>query len=225
MRNGKLTTDQVLDVFGDELASRGGKITDTFNDGRRLFARSVLPFADEVRGGDNINGGIALKATDEQICVYPYTFRVICRNGAIRAESAGSLVIEGLAQLAPYFISQSLREGIDACCDPEIFKNTIKRMRDSAEMELDTALNLLPLFSRQKGLIGSDIFAKIVDRFFGERDKTQFGLGNAITSVARDSKDPEQRWNLEELGGGLLVAVLPQVPQDSGLAAELIPVA
>src|SRR3954462_14565663 len=125
MRLEKLTTDQVIEVFTEELTSRGGHVTDAFNDGRRLFCRSVLPLCDQVRKGDDIHGGIALKFTDEQICVYPYTFRQVCRNGAISAESVGSLVIEGLDYLAPHFILQSIREGIDACSTPEIFHNTM----------------------------------------------------------------------------------------------------
>jgi hypothetical protein len=39
---------------------------------------------------------------------------------------------------------------------------------------------------------------------------------NAVTSYARDTQDPERRWNLEELGGGLLArlaAAPPRVPE------------
>jgi hypothetical protein len=229
MRNEQLTTDQVLQTFTQELATRGGKITDTFNDGPRLFCRSVLPLADEVRPGDGLHGGIALKATDEHICVYPYTFRLVCRNGAIRAEAVGSIVIEGVQELEPSFILHSIREGIEACAAPEIFKDTITKMKSAAQVELDTALNLLPLLSRHKNLLGTDVFRQIVERFFGEKDKTQFGLANAITSLARDTRDPQQRWNLEELGGGLLIAAPTKLPKNSARAkprrSTLAPVA
>jgi hypothetical protein len=36
-----------------------------------------------------------------------------------------------------------------------------------------------------------------------------FGLVNAVTSVARDQKDPQVRWRLEELGGGILAMRFP----------------
>jgi hypothetical protein len=110
MRSEMLTTDKVLEVFTDEHARR--KITDTFNDGRRLFCRSTLPQADQVRPGDSFHAGIAIKATDEQICVYPYTFRLLCQNGAIRAQSVGSVCIEGLDQLQPYPTLMHIREAI-----------------------------------------------------------------------------------------------------------------
>jgi hypothetical protein len=41
----------------------------------------------------------------------------------------------------------------------------------------------------------------IVERFTLGRDRSAFGLLNAVTSVARDTRDPETRWRLEELGG------------------------
>ncbi len=218
MRSEQLTTDQVLDVFSQELATRGGKITETFNDGRRLFCRSVLPHADEVRPGDALHGGIALKATDEQICVYPYTFRLICRNGAIRAEAVGSLCIEAVEQLDAYSTLQSIREAIATCSAPEIFQNTITKMKSAAQVELDTALNILPLLSHHKDLLGTDVFRQIVERFFAEKDQTQFGLANAITSLARDTADPEKRWNLEELGGGIAILAPTKLPKDSARA-------
>jgi hypothetical protein len=46
---------------------------------------------------------------------------------------------------------------------------------------------------------------EIMGRFFGDEDRTRFGLMNAVTSVARDTSDPETRWNLEELGGAVAI--------------------
>ena len=75
-----LTTARVLDVFTEEVAARGGLITDTFHDGQRLFTRSVLPHVDEVRPSDRFQGGVALKATRDGVWLYPYLFRQICRT-------------------------------------------------------------------------------------------------------------------------------------------------
>src|SRR5438067_1615114 len=82
-----LTTEEILAAFTDEIASHRGRVTDTFDDGRRLFARSVVPLIEAVRPGDQLQGGVALKATDDEVCVYPYIFRLICRNGAIMAHT------------------------------------------------------------------------------------------------------------------------------------------
>jgi hypothetical protein len=230
MRSQKLTTDQVLEVFTDELTSRDGKITDTFNDGRRLFCRSVLPLADSRRPGDAFHGGLALKATDEQICIYPYTFRLVCRNGAIHSQSIGSLSIEGLDDLAPQFILQSLRDGIDICSAREIFHDTMNKIRGLANREVNHALDVLTFISTHAGASSDRLLAGILDRFFESKDQTQYALANAITALARDTKDPHQRWNLEALGGALLTAVLPKGPRDKAsaradvIAEEPVPV-
>lgn len=218
MRSEMLTTEKVLEVFTDELAARKGKITDTFNDGRRLFCRGIFPQLENVRPGDALNGGVAIKATDEQICVYPYTFRVLCQNGAIRAQSVGSICIEGLDQLQPYPTLMHIREAIDACSAPEVFADTMTRMRSVASTQIDMMLNFAAYFSTHPCKAAAEMMSKILDRFFEEKDQTQFGLANAITSVARDTSDPEKRWDLEEFGGGLLIAIAPKLPRDSARA-------
>jgi hypothetical protein len=58
-----LTTARVLDVFAEELAARGGRITDTFHDDKRLFTRSILPDVEEVRPGDRSPFGLANAVT------------------------------------------------------------------------------------------------------------------------------------------------------------------
>jgi hypothetical protein len=42
---------------------------------------------------------------------------------------------------------------------------------------------------------------------------------NAVTSVARDTRDPETRWRLEELGGAI-AARLPRAPKAAPAAAR-----
>ena len=51
-------------------------------------------------------------------------------------------------------------------------------------------------------------------------DRSAFGLMNSLTSVARDQDDPEVRWKLEELGGGVPAMEFPRVRPD-GSEAEL----
>ncbi len=57
--------------------------------------------------------------------------------------------------------------------------------------------------------------------FFEAEDRSAFSLMNAVTSVARDQDDPEVRWQLEELGGGVPAMNFPRVRPD-GSEAELM---
>src|SRR5437899_4545381 len=91
-----LSTQDVLAVFTEEIAARGGCVLDSFDDGERLFARSVLPQVEEVRPKDGFKGGVALRASRKQIWLYPYLFRLVCRNGAIMSEAFATRVIEDI---------------------------------------------------------------------------------------------------------------------------------
>jgi hypothetical protein len=214
-----LTTARVLDVFTEEVAVRGGRITDTFHDGQRLFTRSVLADVEEVRRGDRVQGGVALKATEHAVWLYPYLFRQVCRNGAIIAEALAARPLEDLHEREPETALQCVREGIAACCAPEVFQDTVRKMRTACEIQVDLALNLLPLLSRLSTSANAGLLSQIMDRFFREGDQSQFGLANAVTAVARDTHDPDLRWNLEEFGGGVAVGTAPRQPAGRGRAA------
>src|SRR5262249_43226171 len=110
----ELTTARILDAFTDGVAGGGGQVTDTFDDGRRLFARSVLARTrtDDVRPGDTVQGGVALKAVGGEVWLYPYIFRLVCRNGAIAAQAIETRHLADLHLLDPEYALQSVREGV-----------------------------------------------------------------------------------------------------------------
>src|SRR5439155_18888193 len=89
------TTAQIKSVFAEEIAAAGGVVSEVFDDGSRLFVRSVLPRLREERTGDKLQGGVALRASECDISVHPYVFRLVCKNGAIMAHAIQTRHIEG----------------------------------------------------------------------------------------------------------------------------------
>jgi len=67
-------------------------------------------------------------------------------------------------------------------------------MRTACEVEADLALTLLPLVSRLTTRGNVEVLSQIMSRFFREEDRSRFGLANAITAFARDTRDPDLRW-------------------------------
>ncbi len=63
------------------------------------------------------------------------------------------------------------------------------------------------------------MIGQFLRRFRSQPDRTRFGLVNAITSLARDTRDPESRWRLEELGGAIAAGV-PGAPPSLDAVAE-----
>jgi hypothetical protein len=213
-----LATADILAEFADEIAAHQGHVTDTFDDGQRLFTRSVVPRIEAVKPGDQLQGGVALKATEEEVCVYPYVFRLVCRNGAIMAQTIDVRPVD-LHLLEPEVARQAVREAVGACCDEGVFSETVGRMRNGCASNIDFALNLLPLITQIAGSAGPEVASKIMDHFFRDGDQSRFGLANAITSVARDTRDPERRWDLEELGGAVAIGHVPSNPIPDGRTA------
>ena len=222
------TTRQIRDTFAEAIASLGGEVPDVYDDGHRLFARAVLRADAEVRPGDRIRGGVAVRADGVDIQVHPYTFRKVCSNGAIAAHALETRRIERVEStevFAPSYdvavVLAELRLAVEGCAAPEAFAKTTNEMRSAAEVRADIALQLLPSIANLPQQLAATVLPLIFQRFAADADRSAFGLLNAVTSVARDTRDPAVRWRLEELGATIPIRLRqrPKVgPSVSALA-------
>jgi hypothetical protein len=216
-----LTTEEIQSVFQKEIAAAGGTVTDTYNDGTRLFTRSVLPRVREVRQKDQVQGGVALRATEREIYIHPYVFRLVCKNGAILARATQTQQIADLDRLTREESIPMLQAAIRACCVEEAFTVATEQMRTAATVAADRLIMMARFLSRVAPA-DPQVATMIIKRFLDGGDRSRFGLMNAVTSVARDTRDPELRWRLEEAGGGIPVGwhPAPFLP-DEAAASEL----
>jgi hypothetical protein len=217
------TIAEIKEAFAEEIAGAGGTVADTFDDGDRLFIRSILSLVREVRPGDRVQGGVALRVAHECILVHPYVYRQVCRNGAIVAQALKTQRLERVESYAgggeaPEVLA-ALREAVQACLAEEVFAGFTEQMRSATEVEADLVLNLMPMLSRLPAETRGRLLADITQRFTAERDRSLFGLMNAVTSLARDTRDPETRWRLEEFGGAIPARLLPAPKPDDAAVA------
>jgi hypothetical protein len=214
-----LSTGQVLDVFTEEVEARGGTTRDVWVDDDALFARSVVGLVADVKRGDEVRGGVAIRASAEGIRLSPYVFRVVCTNGAIMSRAEETLVLDDLQFRSPGDVLATVRRGVVACADEEIFLDSVEDMRRSDEasdlMSVHVLTLLAHLMQSHRGLRGHASLRQFVDG----TDRTLFALGNVITAIGRDTTEPRRKWELEELGGGVLVGALKPPPGTSGHAA------
>jgi hypothetical protein len=204
------TSREIHDAFLDEITSLGGVVPDVYDDGQSLFARAVLAADAEIRPGDTVRAGVAVRVLASEIVVHPYTFRTICSNGAIVAHAMESRSLERSQStevfLPTYDIAVTLtgfRTAVRACAAPEAFDAAADEMRTAAQVQADMTLQLLPTLARLPQQMAAHVMRAIFQRYAADGDQSAFGLMNAVTSVARDTDDVEARWNLEELGGGI----------------------
>src|SRR3712207_2083832 len=106
------TTDELRELLAEEERALGGTVPDVYDDGERLFARAVLPEAVEVRPGDRVRGGVAVRAAAGEVCVHPYTYRLICSNGAITAHALQARRIERAEFYAPADVVAGVAEAV-----------------------------------------------------------------------------------------------------------------
>jgi hypothetical protein len=204
------TNAAFLKTFRAQIAQAGGKMTDTFDDaGRRLYARAVLPGTRQVSPGDRLQGGVAMRATDRDVSLHPYVFRLVCRNGAITAQAAQSCVIvraSGETFGGSRDVLDDVRDAVHACCSDEAFAIGVNGMRSTMNADVNTMINLMPVLSR----LPKQVAAQILSTFQRDADRSGFGFLNAITATARDTRDPELRWQLESLGGAVPALLRPR---------------
>jgi hypothetical protein len=213
----RLTSAAIHAAFAQEISAMGGSVSDVFDDGARLFARSVLPRTREVLPKDRVQDGVGLRAAEGSVWVHPYVFRQVCSNGAIIAHALQTRRIDDVDQLEPEEAESAIREAVRACGAEECFTAAADEMRSASEVQADLILNLVPMLTglRDPRLV-QELLSRITERFVEAPDKSRFGLMNAVTSVARDTRNPETRWRLEEFGGSIM-AGLPKTPaSDSG---------
>jgi hypothetical protein len=203
---------EVEGIFTREVELAGGQLADRFSDGTLLLLRAVTPRAGEVQRGDRVQGGVALRSDCEHVYVHPYVFRQVCTNGAIRAQAIETAHIDLLEVPYGRDVAEELREAVVRCLGRDVLSQSVSEMRSALEREADIALHVLPWLSQHQAALPARLARQIARRFVQSRDRSHYGLMNAVTSVARDTTDARTRWRLEELGGGVPLDALDVPP-------------
>lgn len=203
-------TQEISALFIDEVYAMGCVEPEVYDDGVRVFARAVHRRPVEIRLRDVVLGGVALRVMGDSVDVHPFVFRQVCTNGASMAEALQSQRVRRVDVAAPSeLITAALddvRAAIQACGDPAAFADAVGMMRGAARQPVGMTMAMLSLLNEMRRRDAA-LFAEIFERFEREQDRSAFGLMNAVTSIARDTLDPEHRWRIEELGGTLLALV------------------
>jgi hypothetical protein len=201
----ELTTAGILTEFTQAVHALGGRVSDSFDDGSRLFARSVLPDVKTVRPGDGFQRGVAIRATDEEVWLHPYLFRLVCTNGAVVAQTLTSRHIPQLHDHDADEAIEIIHDAVTACCANEVFLTTLNTVRTSMERDADVAFSLMPLLSRFPASASGRLLQQILGHFFRDGGRTRYHLMNAVTATARDTENPQVKWELEEIGWAMAI--------------------
>ena len=201
------STSEISRVFADEISTLGGSVSDTYDDGSCLFVRAQLLAERDVSPGDTLKGGIALRTVGPVVSVHPYTYRKICSNGAIAAQVTGTREIRRVEfESATEFVAgaiEELRFSVRQCANPAVFEKTTRDMAFTRHVMAEAMIQMLPVLERVPADYREHIIAMLGREFAAANDGTYYGVMNAITAVARDTIDPQTKWQLEEFGGSI----------------------
>jgi hypothetical protein len=210
-------------VVEEELSLVGGEVLGCVTDQHRLFLRSVLPQVRQVRSSDKVQAGVAVMANRTDIFVHPFTFREVCRNGAVMSRTLDTVQIERVPFEASADVVESVlvevRDAVRRCSAPEVFSNVVEGLKRAADTRASIVLELLKTVP-QPGIV-AHLLDSIIEDMSLQPDPSVYGLMNRITRAARDQPDPQVRWDLEELGGGI-PAMLSPSPQPDSAAESLV---
>ena len=201
------TTTEIALAFADEISMLGGSVSDSYDDGDRLFMRAQLAAEEEVRPTDTLKAGVALRAVGPMVSVHPYTYRRVCSNGAIAAQVTGTRQIRRVEFVsATEFIEAALAEirfTVRQCTAPEVFAASTNEMRLASHVVAEAMLTVLPVLERVPHDYREHVIAMLGRELETSNDTSYYGVMNAVTAVARETSDPETKWRLEELGGSV----------------------
>ena len=179
-----LTTTEIRAIFSEEIHAVGGRVTETIEAGFRIVRASVLPDARAVGKGDLVQGGVAVRATDQEILVHPYIFRQVCSNGEIRGHAVQTrqIVRADFAEFAGEEVAATVREAIHASCCQDAFAEGVDEMRSARLAEADLVLGLGPFLG--------------ADGPRGGRRAPQLDHGPAHRKPGSDAIRPDERRDL-----------------------------
>ncbi len=213
--------DQFWSAFAFELAEVGGEIGRSTKHMGTLYTYGMLPHMAEVAPKDVHAGGVAMRATVDEISILPYIVRQVCVNGAIMAQVVNSEAIRVEPGATREFTSPAIGHAVRRCSSRETFQAAIHFIREAQHMAGIGPTRALDLFINLNDQAAGQAISQILSRFSQVSDRSAFGLMNAVTSTGRDAGDPELRWQLELLGGEIAATAVPDPLMPLGATGRL----
>ncbi len=202
------TTFEIKEVLCETVAEMGGTVTEMFEDSRLLIVRSLLPVFCEIKAGERLQAGIATRVERRELRVHPYLSFWGRQSGAVLAHAVQSRNLERDDAPQGAYGGPSrdgaLPEAIRGCGGQEAFADMIARVRAASERPADLIVEMLPLVSRLPQLHAARLLRKVVEAFAPQVDHSRYGLMNAVSATARDMRDADLRWRLEEMAGEII---------------------
>ena len=170
----------------------------------------------EIREQDVIYGGLIIRNSEvgaSAFRVEPFLLRKVCENGLIRKYALKRIHLgrqtqetgeidwsDETRELEDKALWAKARDIIRQTFDPKIFESWTEKLKESAEIVIEKPIKAVNNIVRFAGLREEQKNELLMH--FSEH--TKYGLINALTTLARETKSIDEQIRLEEFGGKLL---------------------
>jgi len=170
----------------------------------------------KIREEDLVCGGLLIRNSEvgaSALRVEPFILRKVCGNGLILQRSLKKIHLgrqtleigeinwsDETRELEDRVLWLKVRDIIRSTFDEEIFESWVRKLRESAEIKLENPIEAVDNIVKLAGL-SEEQKQRLLMHF---SEPTKYGLINAVTNLAGETKDVEKQIELEELGGEIL---------------------
>jgi len=167
--------------------------------------------------GDPMFPGIVIRNSEvgaSRFRVDVFAWRLVCSNGAIMTSGVSKVHLgrklggegeisfsERTEKLDALTVLSGMNDVIKQVFDPRKMQELIERIRAGQKVAVDKPVKAVENICGQWKL-SDHMKDEILAQF---QEKTQFGIANAITYVAKEQENVEDQIKLEEIGGEILV--------------------
>jgi len=174
----------------------------------------------EIREEDIVYGGIIIRNSEvgaSALRVEPFILRRVCLNGLILQQSLKKIHLgrqtleigeidwsEETRELEDRTLWSKIRDIIRATFDERIFNSWVEKLRESTKIKIKKPMEAVDNIVQNLGL-SEEQKQRLLMHF---SEPTKYGLINAITNLASQSKEVEEQVKLEEFAGKILQSPL-----------------
>ena len=168
------TRTEIAGAFQDAMARAGSTQIEVTEFGDQLFGRAMLPNFADAGPGDQFQGGVALRSCGAAVRIQPYTFRKVCRNGAIAASILDQHEVrlcgpEASPWEAQEVLSQ-IEQLVESCAEPNCLDQFLRHARMAQRMRPDRVLSFLSSIEKTQTRIPPHLVQSILGRFETQED-------------------------------------------------------
>jgi len=198
-----------------------------------LYLKAIdRTLVDTIKDEDIFYGGLIIRNSEvgaSALRIEPFILRRICSNGLILEHSLKKIHLgrqtlitdeidwsDETRELEDKAFWSKVRDIIRATFDREVFNTWVKKLKESTKIEIKKPIEAVNNIVRHLNLSEEEREKLLI--YFSE--PTKYGLINAVTNLAGQTKDVEEQVRLEEFAGKILASrdlgkeILEEVEED-----------